>query len=532
MMQVPKTVQSREKMLAMNEALILGSLRQHELAEASELLNAQLQIEINERKQVEAALRESELRYHSLFNSIDEGFCVIEKVEGGVGETVDFRYLEANPAFATQSGMSDMVGKTIRQAFPDEPEGWCLIYDTVLRTGDPIRFERGLVSLGRVLELYAFRVDDKTHRRVAVIFKDITERKRTEAVLRESEERFHTLFELGPVAVYSCDASGVIKNFNHRAAELWGREPALEDTDERFCGSFKLFRPDGSFMPHEQCPMAEVISGKISEVRDAEVLIERPDGSGVSVVVNIRPLKNERGEITGAINCFYDITERKEAEQRQHLLMNELAHRSKNLLAVIASIASRSLSGGRSLTEAREVLTHRIQALARSQTALVAGGFEGAPVAEIIRLEFEGFSDQVQSVGPGVLLNPRVAQTFALVVHELATNATKYGALSLPNGEVAIRWSVEGTGAEARFKFHWRERNGPPVVPPTRQGFGHIVIEKAAAQDFGLPKITFESAGVCYEIDAALSAVAAMASQPLEENTGTPKVENVLDVVG
>src|SRR5665213_739961 len=529
LMQVTETVQSREKMLAMNEALMLGSLRQHELAEASQLLNVQLQREISERKQVEAALRESEARYHSLFNSIDEGFCVIEKVEGAAGEPLDFRYLQANPAFAAQSGMSGMVGKTIRQALPDEPEGWCSLYDAVLNSGKSIRFERELVSHGRILELYAFRVEDGTHRRVAVIFKDITERKRIEAVLHESEERFHTLFELGPVAVYYCDASGVIQNFNRRAAELWGREPALGDTDERFCGSFKLFRPDGSFVPHDQCPMAEVISGKIPEASGTEVLIERHYGSRVSVVVKIRPLKNERGEITGAINCFYDITDRKEAERRQHFLMNELTHRSKNLLAVIASIASRSLSGTRSLTEARQVLTHRIQALARSQSALLTGGFEGAPIAEIIRLEFEGFSDQVNAVGLDVLLNPRVAQTFALVVHELATNATKHGALSVPNGQVAIHWSVEDTGAEARFKFQWQERNGPPVVPPTRRGFGHMVIEKAAAQDFGLPKITFESGGLCYEINAALSAV--VAGQPLEENTGTTKIDNVLDVI-
>src|SRR5450631_3278356 len=89
--------------------------------------------------------------------------------------------------------------------------------------------------------------------------------------LRESEERFRTLFELCPAAVYSCDSSGVIQNFNRHAAMMWGREPMLGDTDERFCGSFKLFRPDGSFMPHDQNPMAEVISGKISEVREAEV---------------------------------------------------------------------------------------------------------------------------------------------------------------------------------------------------------------------------------------------------------------------
>src|SRR5688572_20014816 len=78
---------------------------------------------------------------------------------------------------------------------------------------------------------------------------------------RWNEERYRTLFDLGPVAVYSCDSAGVIQEFNRRAAELWGREPALGDTDEKFCGSFQLYRPDGSFMPHEQCPMAEVISG-------------------------------------------------------------------------------------------------------------------------------------------------------------------------------------------------------------------------------------------------------------------------------
>jgi signal transduction histidine kinase len=120
---------------------------------------------------------------------------------------------------------------------------------------------------------------------------------------------------LAPVAVYFCDASGVIQEYNNRAAELWGRKPELGDTDERFCGSFKLYRPDGSFMPHEQCPMGDVLTGKIPGMHDAEVHIERPDGSRIIVIVNIAPLTNDRGEITGAINCFYDVTERKQAEE-------------------------------------------------------------------------------------------------------------------------------------------------------------------------------------------------------------------------
>ena len=169
------------------------------------------------------------------------------------------------------------------------------------------------------------------------------------AAMRESEERYRTLFDLSPVAVYSIDASGVIQKFNGKAAELWGREPAFGDTDERFCGSFKLFRPDGSFMPHEQSPMAEVLSGKISGARDAEVLIERPDGSRITVVVNIGPLKNHREEITGAINCFYDITERKrlsnelrqrnaelsESDRRKDEFLAMLGHELRNPLAPI-----------------------------------------------------------------------------------------------------------------------------------------------------------------------------------------------------
>jgi PAS domain S-box-containing protein len=143
---------------------------------------------------------------------------------------------------------------------------------------------------------------------ILLAIEDVTEHNNADAALRESEERYRTLFDLGPVAVYSCDASGVIQQFNRRAAELWGREPAVEDTEERFCGSFKMFRPDGSFMPHEQCPMAEVVSDKLAEVRGGEVHIERPDGTSVTVVENIRPLKDGRGRVTGAINCFYDIT--------------------------------------------------------------------------------------------------------------------------------------------------------------------------------------------------------------------------------
>ena len=173
---------------------------------------------------------------------------------------------------------------------------------------------------------------------------DVADHRRADDAVRWNEERYRTLFDLGPVAVYSCDASGVIQEFNRRAVELWGCEPAAGDTDRRFCGSFKLFRPDGRFMPHEKCPMAEVIAGTLPEARDEEVVIERPDSSRITVIVNISPLKSSRGAIIGAINCFYDITARKEIEERlrdsdrrktEFLAM--LGHELRNPLAPILS---------------------------------------------------------------------------------------------------------------------------------------------------------------------------------------------------
>jgi PAS domain S-box-containing protein len=166
----------------------------------------------------------------------------------------------------------------------------------------------------------------------------------TQVALRSSEERFRILFELGPVAIYSCDATGLIREFNQRAVELWMVRPSEINGNDRFCGSYKLHRPDGTVMAHDKCPMADVIAGRIPGAKDLEIIIERPDGSRINAIVNIVPLKDERGQITGAINCFHDITESKQAQEQilrvQRLdnlgsLAAGIAHDFNNALAPI-----------------------------------------------------------------------------------------------------------------------------------------------------------------------------------------------------
>ncbi|GAB3480171.1 PAS domain-containing hybrid sensor histidine kinase/response regulator [Polaromonas eurypsychrophila] len=187
--QVTETAQSHGQTVAMNEALLLGSLRQHELTEASDTLNAQLRVEIAERKQAENALRESEERYRNLFNSIDEGFCVIEMIFDEQKKPIDYRFLEVNPSFEKQSGIFEAMGKRMREIAPNIERHWIETYGNVILTSNPIRFVNEAKALnGRWFDVYAFRIGGPESRKVAVIFNDITARKQSERKLQEQAE--------------------------------------------------------------------------------------------------------------------------------------------------------------------------------------------------------------------------------------------------------------------------------------------------------------------------------------------------------
>ena len=266
----------------------------------------------HERRQAEKALRQSEEKYRTLFDSIDEGFCVIEKVEGAAGELVDFRYVEANRAFAAHSGVSGVVGKTIAQAFPGEPEEWFDTYDAVLRTGEPIRFERRLVTQGRVVDLYAFRVEGDTQRLVAVIFKDITARKQAE----EASLRLAAIVESSDDAIISKSLDGIVTSWNAAAERIFGYRA------EEMIG-----QPILRLLPEDRQDEEHLILERLrrgERVDHFETVRRTKDGRLLDVSITISPLRDEHGTIIGASKIARDITVRKQAER-------ELAQRAAEL---------------------------------------------------------------------------------------------------------------------------------------------------------------------------------------------------------
>ncbi|ANW02071.1 PAS domain S-box protein [Bradyrhizobium icense] len=265
------------------------------------------------------------------------------------------------------------------------------------------------------------------------IARDITDRKQAERKLRESEQRLSELLAAIPSAIYTTDAQGKITYFNQAAIDFSGRTPVL-GSDE-WCVSWKLFNPDGTPLPHDQCPMAIALK-EGRAVRGAEAVAERPDGTRVPFIPFPTPLRDSSGKITGAINMLVDISERRQAETQQRLLLDELNHRTKNNIQMLQALLFSAARTARS-DEARKVLNEasaRIAAMAAAQRVLYgrsdASRFaaeEFLPaVCQTIRQLLPPDARIECSAARGVLSND-VAMPLALILNELLTNAVKHG---------------------------------------------------------------------------------------------------------
>jgi PAS domain S-box-containing protein len=436
------------------------------------------------------------------------------------------------------------------------------------------------------------------------------------------------VLDVVPAAIYVTDAGGRIVYCNDAAIQLWGRRPRIGETT--FCGSWKLYHPDGTPMAHEECPMAVALRTGLA-VRGTEAILERPDGSHVpflpfptpvhdtfgnvigainllvditdrkraeqdtqrlaaivessddaivskdvsgtitswnrgaermfgytadeivgksimilipagrqieeqeilgrirrgertehyetvrlrkdgtpvDVSLTVSPLGGATGKVIGASSIARDITERKEAQRRQQLLARETHHRTKNLFAVVQAVVSRSFADKSNLEEAKTAVLSRLQSLAQTHVLLVDKDWKGLDLREVVRSETEPYTGRVTVEGPSILLNSRAAQNFALALHELATNASKYGALSIPGGRVAIHWNVLRPNGDQQFTFEWRESGGPPVMKPTHKGFGSAVLEQVMCQYFdAVHSMEFAAEGLRYKLSGSLDAIA------------------------
>ncbi len=306
-------------------------------------------------------------------------------------------------------------------------------------------------------------------------FHDVTELKRAEQALQERERWFHDLLEALPAAIYTTDADGRITFYNQAAIDLSGRRPEL-GSDE-WCVTWKLYRPDGTPLPHDQCPMAVALK-EDRVIRGPEAIAERPDGTRLSFAPYPTPLHDGSGKLVGAVNMLVDITARKQAEQRMELLAREVDHRSKNMLAVIQAMVR--FTQADTPKDFAATILGRISALANAHTLLSESRWEGADLKRLAEEEVAAYrtdsETRVRIDGPTVALVPNVAQSLAIVLHELTTNAVKHGALAHPDGQVSVTWSQVENGA---LRLCWTE-TGPARLrqTPRRDGFGMSVIKR------------------------------------------------------
>jgi PAS domain S-box-containing protein len=328
---------------------------------------------------------------------------------------------------------------------------------------------------------------------------DVTDRKRTEAALRDSEERYRSLIENANDLVFTLDLDFRITSANPAVKRMLGYAP-----EELIGTSLSQYVPANQIAKH-QAMLRQKLSGATEETRYEMQVIDR-SGQVHTLETNSK-LSFDRGGRTSGIHAIArDVTERKKYEEHLALTTRELSHRTKNILAVVQAMVHQIGKQTGTFAEFQRRLSGCVNALAHCHDLLVDSDWQGANLRELVARQLTAFGldeRRIMAAGPSLSLAPQATQMVGLALHELATNAVKYGALTSPAGTVAIEWQyVKPNGS---IRLTWKEENGPLVMPPTRRGFGHTVLERMAASLDGEVALEFAPEGVRWSliVDAA-----------------------------
>jgi PAS domain S-box-containing protein len=417
-----------------------------------------------------------------------------------------------NAAYNRLFGDRGYVGKTVREAFPElEGQGFYELLDQVYTTGErfvahhiPIQLETpGAAPEQRFLDFIYEPSKDEDGRVTGIFCEgfDVTDVHLAHQALRESEARFRNMADSAPALIWMCDDEGRVTFANMHYEHMFGRPAAdmldggwadivlPEDLERHTTAFFDAFRERVPF----HCE---------TRVIDKEGRLRWLRCEGV-------PRLDDAGRFLGYTGCNVDVTEGKLGEQRRDLLIHELNHRVKNTLATVQSIATQTLRSASDPQEAREAIENRLIALSRAHDVLTQESWEAVGLREVVERALDPFRGQsVERVairGTPSRLTPRMALALSMALHELATNAVKYGALSNEAGEVLVTWLLDHTTEPESLLLRWEERGGPPVEAPKRRGFGTRLIERSLASDLeGEVKMTFNPQGLVCTISAPM----------------------------
>ncbi|MBK8906790.1 MAG: PAS domain S-box protein [Rhodospirillales bacterium] len=391
---------------------------------------------------------------------------------------------------------SHTVQAQLRDAIERARLGESVRYDVLVRVRDGqfITIDFQLTPLrdddGRVINLMPSAVD-------------VTERKAAEAALATSEALFRETFEQTAVGMAHISLDGRWLRVNDRLSEIFGFTG--DDLQNRTFQEITCPQD----VDAEVDNMRRLIAGEIDSY-SMEKRCVGPSGSLTWVNSTVSVQRDAVGEPDHVIVVVEDIDARKAAEQRLATVMSELSHRVKNLLATMQTVVTHAARRAESKEQLVQSVTTRTRALANTHDILIKSQWQGAEISELVAEEVRPYGAQrVHTEGSALWLTPKAALAFCLLMHELATNAAKYGALSGETGRVDVRWTVTDTGEGETFRFVWEEHGGPAVTPPSARGFGSEIIEDIAPRELdGVSTLEFLPEGVRLTMEAPLQRMA------------------------